>query len=132
MINDVDDDDWEQSVTNFTVEMENRAKVLESDLNNARDMFDDTNNHVIHDQVNHVIHDQVNHNTVTVAKTVCRAKRVYSEKEIERRIKKEEKKVSDAIAKKAKKAKNKDMDIIFGRAEDDEQDSYADFEDKYI
>lgn len=129
-INSWEDDDWENVVipdltTSFKIELENRRKVEESDMENARDLFGvDLDKTLIEMEFINKEHN--------ILSKPAREKRVLTEEEIEQRVEQEEIKKEQEKKKKKKKAQKQRLNQVFGEPEDNDYDRYADYESKYL
>ena len=136
--NDWENDNWEGIVIpQFTseanqVELENRRKVEESDMQNSHDLFAEEEEDKTLLELERIEKEKAILPKAVTAPTAKKEKRVMSEEEIERRTEQAEGKKIKNIKKKKKKAQKKRFEDIFGEAEDDYNNSHADFEDKCV
>lgn len=136
-----DDDSWEEDWETADVtlavsainqiQLENRQKVIESDMENARNIFADEEEDQTLLELEAIAKAKKTVKKIVTMPTVKKEKRVMSEEEIERReIQAEEKKERERVRKSKKNAKKR-MSDVFGEPDDVEHDRYADFESKY-
>lgn len=130
-----DEDDWESSTVPVMTEQqliarENQRKVEEADAKIAQSLFDDEEEDETLAEIKRK-EDKERERKKVVTVKVTKQKRQLSEEEIERRKEQKEEQRLKREAEKKKKAYNARNRDVYGYAEDNECEKYADFEDKY-